>query len=279
MSLKVARPTSPGRRHHSVLKTTTKGSKPHKSLLVKKRKVSGRNNQGKITVRHRGGAQKRRLRLIDFRRDKRNIPAVVESIEYDPNRTTNIALVKYTDGERRYILAPEALQVGFIVSSGDDSDILPGNAVPLRKVPVGTPIHNLELKPGKGGQLIRSAGNYALIQSKEGNFATVLLPSKELRLVHLDCYATIGQLSNPEWKNVSLGKAGRRRLMGWRPVVRGTAQHPASHPHGGGEGRSGIGLKAPKTPWGKRTMGVKTRSKRKYSDRLIVSSRSKAKGR
>lgn len=264
-------PTSPGRRHASYLDTSKLSkTKPFKKLTVKKKKISGRNNTGKITVRHRGGAQKRHLRVIDFKRDKADIPGKVISIEYDPNRSANIALVTYADGEKRYILSPDELRVGFTVISGNKVDIQPGNALPMKNIPVGTPIHNIELKPQKGGQLVRSAGNAALIQSKEGKHATVLMPSKEIRLIPLDCYATIGQVSNPEWKTIKLGKAGRKRHRGWRPTVRGTAQHPGSHPHGGGEGRSGIGMPSPKSPWGKRTLGKKTRRPKKYSDKLII---------
>jgi large subunit ribosomal protein L2 len=274
MSLVPTRPTSSGRRHASYLKTTTtKTAGPYKPLTRSKRKITGRNHSGHITIRHRGGGEKRRLRLIDFRRDKRDITGTVMSIEYDPNRTANIALVNYTDGEKRYILAPHDLKVGHLVMAGIKADILPGNALPLSLIPIGAPIHNLELTPGKGGQLVRGAGNAALIQSKEGKFATILLPSKEVRLFSLDCYATIGQVGNPEWKTLSIGKAGRKRHMGWRPTVRGTAQDPRSHPHGGGEGRSGVGLKYPKTPWGKHALGTKTRRHQKYSDKYIIKDR------
>lgn len=272
--IKKYKATSPGRRHMSHLKSDKITSdKPHKGLVKPKKKITGRNNAGKITVRHRGGAQKRKLRIIDFKRDKIDVPAKVEHIEYDPNRSANIALLLYADGERRYIIAPEELSQGDKVISSDKADLKPGNVKKIKDIPVGTPIHNIELRAGKGGQMVRSAGSSALVQSKEKGYATIIMPSKEARLVSLDCRATIGQVSNPEWKNVSWGKAGRMRHRGFRPSVRGTAQHPASHPHGGGEGRSGIGLKAPKTPWGKRTLGVKTRKKKKYSDKYIVRDR------
>lgn len=274
MSVTLVNPTSPGRRHHrrlggSLFTTST----PHQPLTRIKSKITGRNNSGKITVRHRGGGEKRRLRLIDFKRTKLDIPGKVVSLEYDPNRSANIALVSYNDGDKRYLLAPDGLQIGHLIMAGSQADVLPGNALPLSAIPVGTPIHNLELRPGKGGQLVRGAGAAAYIQSKEPRFAAVLLPSKEIRLISLDCYATIGQVSNPEWKTLTQGKAGRRRHRGFRPTVRGTAQHPDSHPHGGGEGRSGIGLVAPKTPWGKRTLGKKTRKRNKYSNHLIIKDR------
>jgi large subunit ribosomal protein L2 len=274
MSTLRTNPTSPGTRHANYAdfsKLTT--NKPLKSLVTTKKKISGRNNTGKITIRHRGGAQKRKLRLIDFKRNKFDIPAKVTSIEYDPNRTSNIALVNYADGEKRYILAPEKLTVGATVITSDTAEIEPGNALTLAHIPIGTPIHNLEIKPGRGGQVVRGAGSSAIIQSKEGKYATVLLPSKEIRLFSLDCHATIGQVSNSELKTINLGKAGRRRHLGWRPAVRGTAQHPGAHPHGGGEGRSGIGMKAPKTPWGKKTLGKKTRKGIKYSDKYIIRDR------
>jgi len=269
-------PTTAGRRHASFIKKTGLTRKrPLKALTGIKRKINGRNNTGQITVRHRGGAHKRLLRDIDFKRNKREMEAKVVSLEYDPNRSANIALLIYPDGDKRYILAPDGLKVDSKVLTAEMTDIEPGNSMPLRNIPVGTPIHNLELIPGKGGQIVRSAGSSATIQSKEEKFASVLLPSKEIRLIPLDAYATIGQVSNIEWKTRSLGKAGRKRHMGWRPTVRGVAQHPNSHPHGGGEGRSGVGMKAPKTPWGKRTLGVKTRNKRKYSNKYIVKDRRK----
>jgi len=271
MAIKVLRPTTPGRRHASVLvNETLTTDKPLKSLTTFKRKINGRNNAGKITIRHRGGAQKRKLRLIDFKRDKREIPGKVSTIEYDPNRTANIALIVYPDGEKRYILAPDGLHVGKQIMAGEAAEIEVGNALPLKNIPIGTAIHNIEIQPGKGGKMVRGAGTAAYIQSKEEKFVSVLLPSKEVRLIPLDAYATIGQVSNQERKEISLGKAGRKRHMGWRPTVRGIAMAPNAHPHGGGEGRSGIGMKAPKTPWGKKALGKKTRSKRQYSNQYIV---------
>jgi large subunit ribosomal protein L2 len=247
--------------------------KPEKSLLVKGIfKRQGKNNTGRITVRHRGGGVKRKMRVIDWKRGKREVMALVNTIEYDPMRSANIALVTYKDGEKCYILAPEGMKVGDSIMAGAHPELKPGNAMPLSQIPVGVPIHNIEMKPGQGAQLIRSAGTAALIQSKEGKFATVQLPSREVRLIPVEAYATIGQVGNVEWKTMSLGKAGRRRLMGWRPEVRGVAMHPNNHPHGGGEGRSGIGLKAPKSPWGKR-LGKKTRSRRKFTNKFIVKDR------
>lgn len=233
-------------------------------------KHSGRNNQGKITVRHQGGRQKRFWRQIDFKRKKYHIPAKVVSLEYDPNRTANIALIVYQDGEKRFILAPQGLKIGDQVISGPKAEIKIGNALPLKRIPIGTVIHNIELRPGKGGQIVRGAGTAAIVQAKEENFAQIKLPSLELRRVSLDCYATVGQLSNLNLKNRQLGKAGRKRHMGIRPTVRGVAQNPDSHPHGGGEGRSGIGMPSPKSPWGKPTLGKKTRKRSKYSDKLII---------
>ncbi len=275
MALKVHKATTPGRRHRKdVSKGNLSKKRPEKSLLFKGTyKRQGRNNDGIITVRHRGGGNKRKLRSIDFKREKLGIPAKVVAIEYDPMRTARIALLTYADGEKRYILAPDGLEIGQTIVSGPEADIAVGNTMPLSRIPVGTPIHNIELRAGKGAQLIRSAGSSAMIQSKEGDMVTVLLPSKEIRLIHAACMATIGQVGNVEWKTVSLGKAGRRRYMGWRPAVRGTAQHPASHPHGGGEGRSGVGLKYPKTPWGKHALGKKTRDRKKYSKKMIVRDR------
>lgn len=275
MALKYYKATSPGKRHRQDLdgKTITKG-KPEKSLLRKGIfKRQGKNSSGKITVRHRGGGVKRKLRVIDFKRDKKEILATVIAIEYDPMRSANLALLQYTDGEKRYILAPDGLKTGDTVMSGEGAEVKVGNAMPLSKIPIGSPIHNIEIRPGKGAQLIRGAGTSALIQSKEGEFVTVQMPSKELRLVLATCLATIGQVGNVEWKTVKFGKAGRLRLMGWRPTVRGTAMHPNAHPHGGGEGRSGVGLKYPKTPWGKHAHGTKTRNKKKYSKNLIVRDR------
>ncbi len=274
MAIKRLRPTTAGRRQaNRLVHDTLTAKKPLKSLTKAKKKITGRNNTGKITIRHRGGAHKRKLRVIDFKRDKRNILGKVVSIEYDPNRTANIALINYADGEKRYILAPDALHVGDAIMASDSADLEPGNALPLKNIPVGTAIHNLEIAPGKGARLVRSAGTAALIQSKEEKFANVLLPSKEIRLISLDAYATIGQVSNQEWKEVRLGKAGSTRHRGRRPEVRGVAMHPDAHPHGGGEGRSGIGMKAPKTPWGKKTLGKKTRGKHRYSNKYIVKDR------
>lgn len=271
--IRQSRPTTSGTRHKSLLDVrdvVTKGY-PEKSLLAKGLyKRQGKNNTGKITVRHRGGGARRHLRVIDWKREKFGVPAVVVAVEYDPMRSANIALLHYKDGEKRYVIAPDGLKTGATLMSGPDAEIALGNALPLSKIPVGMPIHNIELRRGKGAQMVRAAGNAATIQSKEGSFVTILLPSKRLRLVPAVCIATIGQVGNIEWKMVSLGKAGRRRHMGWRPEVRGVAMHPDSHPHGGGEGRSGIGMTAPKSKWGKRFMGVKTRSSRKYSNKFMV---------
>lgn len=244
-----------------------------KKLLKILPKRSGRNASGKITVRHQGGRQKRFLREIDFARNKHDIKARVVSIEYDPNRSADIALLAYQDGEKRYILAPKELKVGDWLVSGEKAEIKMGNALPLRKIPVGTVVHNIELRPGKGGQLARGAGTGAVIQAKEAGFANLKLPSGEIRKVPLACFATIGQLSKPELKTEKIGKAGRKRWLGIRPTVRGVAQHPDSHPHGGGEGRSGIGMPSPKSPWGKKTLGKRTRKKGKYSDKLILKRR------
>jgi large subunit ribosomal protein L2 len=244
-----------------------------KKLLTILPKKSGRNNAGKVTVRHQGGRHKRFLREIDFKRDKHNIPAKVASIEFDPNRGAKIALLFYADGEKRYILAPRELKVGDEVLAGEKVEIKPGNALPLREIPIGTVVHNLELRPGKGGQIVRGAGTGAILMGKEEKYALVKLPSGEQRKIDLNCYATIGQIGNEEWKNRVIGKAGRKRHLGIRPTVRGVAQHPDSHPHGGGEGRSGIGMPSPKTPWGKPALGKKTRKRKKYSDKLIVKRR------
>jgi large subunit ribosomal protein L2 len=275
MAVKKSKPTSPGTRHRSDLSFTSISKKGPEKKLIKGaiKKTGGRNTSGKITIRHRGGGHKRLLRVIDFKRDKRDIPGKIAAIEYDPNRRANIALIHYADGEKRYILAPIGLKIGDSLLAGEKAEIKPGNALPLKKIPVGTPIHNLELTQGKGGQLVRGAGTAALIQAKEGKFATVQLPSKEHRLISLNCYATIGQVGNEEWKTVKLGKAGRKRHMGFRPAVRGVAMHPGAHPHGGGEGRSGIGMPSPKTPWGKPTLGKKTRKAKKYSDKFIIKDR------
>jgi len=243
------------------------------SKILKKR--SGRNAKGKVTTRHQGGREKRFLREVDFKRDKKDIPAQVVSIEYDPNRGADIALLHYFDGEKRYILAPEGLKIGNQLISGEKADFKIGNALSLKRVPVGTVIHNIELSPGKGGQVVRGAGTGATIASKENGYVIVKLPSGEQRMVKEECYATIGQVSRPELKTIKLGKAGRKRHMGIRPTVRGVAQHPDSHPHGGGEGRSGIGMPSPKSPWGKKTLGKKTRKRKKYSDKLIIKRKKK----
>ncbi|MFC1961817.1 50S ribosomal protein L2 [Chloroflexota bacterium] len=275
MAIKVYRPTSPGRRGMSGADfgEITRG-KPEKSLLVSIKKRGGRNNQGKITVRHRGGGTKRQLRIIDFKRDKIGVPGKVATIEYDPNRSAYIALVHYADGDKRYILAPMGLNVGDTVKAGADAEIKPGNVLPLGMMPTGTTIHNIELQKGKGAQLVRSAGGSAQLMAKEGDYALVRLPSSELRRVRSECFATVGQVGNVDHSNIDLGKAGRRRWMGWRPTVRGSAMSPRDHPHGGGEGRSPIGMPGPKTPWGKPALGFKTR-KPKASDRLIVRRRKK----
>jgi len=244
--------------------------KPEKSLVVSLNKKAGRNNQGKITVRHRGGGSRRKYRIIDFKRRKDNIPAKVASIEYDPNRTANIALLHYADGEKAYIIAPLGLKVGATVMSGDNAEIKVGNCLPLANIPVGTEIHNVELHPGKGGQLVRSAGNAAQLMAKEGKYATLRLPSGEMRMVPLDCRATIGQVGNLEHELITIGKAGRKRHMGYRPTVRGSAMNPCDHPHGGGEGKAGIGRPGPSTPWGKPALGLKTRKPDKKSNKLIV---------
>jgi large subunit ribosomal protein L2 len=246
---------------------------PEKSLLVPLKKQAGRNNQGRITVRHRGGGVKRKLRTIDFKRDKSGIPGRVAAIEYDPNRSARLALIYYADGEKRYILAPIGLNIGDTVMAGSDAEIKPGNVLPLNLIPSGTLIHNIELEKGKGGQLVRSAGSVAQLMAKEGAYALVRLASGEMRRIRGDCLATIGQVGNVDHKSIMLGKAGRKRLMGWRPTVRGSAMSPRDHPHGGGEGKCPIGLPGPKTPWGKPARGYRTRKKSKGSDKLIVKRR------
>ena len=271
--LKAHKPTSAGTRHQVTFDRGLTTAKAQKSLTTRVKKQSGRNAHGHVTTRHQGGQEDRRYRLIDFKRNKPGVEARVVSIEYDPNRSANIALLFYRDGEKRYILAPDGLAVDALVVAGPDAEPKVGNALPLRKIPVGLPIHNLELKPGRGGQIVRSAGTIAMVQSKEGDFVTVKLPSGEIRLIKGDCFATIGQVSNLEHKNEKIGKAGRKRHMGWRPSVRGIAQHPGSHPHGGGEGRSGIGMPGPKTPWGKPALGKKTRGRAKYSNKYIIKDR------
>ncbi len=270
MPIKKYKPTSPGRRSMtgSTFEEITH-SKPLRSLVRALRKRGGRNNLGRVTVRHRGGGHKRRYRLIDFRRDKFDIPARVEAIEYDPNRSARIARLLYADGERRYIIAPLGLRVGDTVVSGAQAEVRVGNALPIRQIPVGSLVHNVELLPGRGGQLARAAGVSAQLLAKEGTYAQLRLPSGEVRLIHEDCLATIGQVGNAEHGNIKLGKAGRKRWLGWRPTVRGSAMDPNSHPHGGGEGRSPIGMPGPKTPWGKPAMGVKTR-RNKRTDKFIV---------
>ncbi len=276
MPVKKFKPTSPGRRQMTVStfeEITT--NKPEKSLVEPLKKHSGRNNVGRLTVRHRGGGHKRLYRIIDFKRDKDGIPAKVATIEYDPNRSANIALLHYVDGEKRYILAPNGLKVGDKVISGPDADIKVGNALPLANIPVGTIIHNIELKPQKGGQLVRAAGAAAQLMAKENNYASIRMPSGEVRLVHINCKATIGQVGNLDHENITIGKAGRARWMGIRPTNRGVVMNPVDHPHGGGEGRSPIGRKTPVTPWGKPAIGGKTRKKKNPTDKFIVKPRKK----
>ena len=271
MAIRVYKPTSPARRFMSVLTYDELTKKaPERSLVTDLRKRAGRNNQGKITVRHQGGGAKRKYRIIDFRRNKDNIPAKVAAIEYDPNRSCFIALLFYVDGEKRYILAPLDLKVGDTVMSGPEADIKPGNCLPIANIPLGTLIHNVEIKVGKGGQMVRAAGTSAQVMAKEGAFAQVRLPSGEVRKVSINARATIGEVGNVEHENVRIGKAGRQRHMGIRPTVRGVVMNPVDHPHGGGEGRSPVGMPAPMSPWGKKTQGVKTRKHRKYSDKMIV---------
>jgi large subunit ribosomal protein L2 len=275
MPIKVYKPTSPGRRGMTVstFEEITR-SRPEKSLLRPLKKRAGRNFRGKITVRHRGGGHKRRYRAIDFKRGKSGVPGRVASIEYDPNRSARIALVVYADGEKRYILAPVGLRVGDVVMSGPEAEIRVGNALPIANIPVGTTIHNIELHIGKGGQLVRSAGTSAQLMAKEGRYAHIRLPSGEVRLINVQCMATIGQVGNTDHGNIKLGKAGRKRWQGFRPSVRGSAMDPGSHPHGGGEGRSPIGMPGPKSPWGKPTLGKKTR-RNKATDKWIVRRRGK----
>lgn len=273
--LRKRKPTTSGQRNRvDIDRSDLHSGGPEKTLLLSGHiKRQGRGFKGRVTVRHRGGGVKKKVRMIDWKRSKFGIPAKVVRFEYDPLRGANLALVSYMDGEKSYILAPEDLKIGDIITSGNEADIKVGNALPLKKIPVGVAIHNLELRAGKGAQMVRGAGVSAMIQSKEGKMVTVQLPSKEVRLINGDCFATIGQVGNQEWKNRKIGKAGRSRLMGIRPTNRGTAQHPGSHPHGGGEGRSGVGLKYPKTPWGKHAHGTKTRNRRKNSSRLIIRDR------
>jgi len=273
LALKTYSPTTPGRRFMTSADfAELTSSQPEKSLLKPLKRNGGRNSQGRLTMRHRGGGHKRRYRVIDFKRDKHGIPAKVASIEYDPNRTARIALLHYVDGEKRYILAPLGIRVGDVLSSGPDSEVKPGNALPLSNIPLGIPVHNLELSPGKGAQIVRSAGGSANIIAKEGGFARVRLPSGELRLIRVNCMATLGQLGNLEHEGISIGKAGRNRWLGRRPKVRGVAMNPIDHPHGGGEGKSSGG-RHPCTPWGQPTKGYKTRKKKKASNKYIVAKR------
>ena len=275
MSIKTYKPTTPSRRHMSVsgFDGVDKHAKPQKELVEVLKKHSGRNSYGRITVRHRGGGEKRKYRVIDFKRDKMDVPATVLRLEYDPNRSAYIALVEYTDGERRYILAPVGLNVGDTVLSSAAADIKPGNALPLANIPVGTVIHNIELYPGKGAQLVRSAGVAAQLMAKENGMATVRLPSGEYRKVRLNCIACIGQVGNVDHANIAIGKAGRKRHMGIRPTVRGSVMNPCDHPHGGGEGKAPVGRPGPVTPWGKPAMGYKTRKKKNATDKFIVKRR------
>ena len=275
MAVKKFKPTSPGRRTMTVAdfaEITT--DQPEKSLLEPLKSNSGRNNKGRITVRHRGGGHKRQYRIIDFKRNKDGIPAKVATIEYDPNRTSRIALLNYADGEKKYIIAPNGIKVGDSIVSGPGADIKVGNAMPLKNIPVGTIVHNIELKPEKGGQLARSAGSYAQLMAKEGEYAQLRIPSGEVRLVHINCRATIGQVGNLEHENITIGKAGRTRWMGKRPTVRGVVMNPVDHPHGGGEGRSPVG-RNPVTPWGKPALGARTRKKKNPTSKYILKRRTK----
>lgn len=275
MGVKKFKPVTPGQRNKTgyTFEEITKDH-PERSLVVSRHKSGGRNVYGRVTVRHRGGGNRRQIRLVDFSRNKRGIPARVAAIEYDPNRTARLALLYYTDGEKRYIVAPIDVRVGDVLLAGPEAEVRPGNSLPIANIPVGTMLHNIELKPGRGGQLVRSAGSSAQLLAKEGEFAQVRLPSGEVRLVRQECYATIGQIGNLDHSNVKLGKAGRKRHLGIRPTVRGTAMSPRDHPHGGGEGRQPIGMSSPKTPWGKPTLGYKTR-RNKSTDKYIVRRRGK----
>jgi large subunit ribosomal protein L2 len=270
MAVKVYKPVTPGLRGMTgySFEEITK-SKPERSLIVPRKKHAGRNSYGRITVRHQGGGHRQFIRLVDFKRDKHNIPAKVAAIEYDPNRTARLALLAYADGEKRYIVAPVGLRVGDLIMSGSQAEIRPGNSLPIANIPVGTMIHNIELKEGKGGQLVRAAGTAAQLLAKEGDYAQIRLPSGEVRLVRQVCFATIGQVGNLDHGNIKLGKAGRKRHMGIRPSVRGTAMSPRDHPHGGGEGRQPIGMPGPKTPWGKPTLGYKTRRNKKTNQYIV----------
>jgi len=271
MVIRLYKANTPGTRKRSVSDfSNISDVKPIKSLMTPLKQNGGRNNRGIITVRHRGGGHKKKYRIIDFKRNKFNIPGIVKTIEYDPNRNSRISLIDYRDGEKRYILYPTGLEIGTIIESGENVPIQIGNSLPLIKIPLGTQIHNVELTPKLGGQIIRSAGTYAYLLAKEGDYVTLRLPSKEIRLVHAKCYATIGILSNADHSNLTIGKAGRNRWLGKRPKVRGMAMNPCDHPHGGGEGRAPIGRKQPLTPWGKPALGVRTRVKNKYSDAYII---------
>ena len=274
MAMRKFNPTSPARRFMTV-STFEELSKvaPEKSLLEPLKKHSGRNSYGRITVRHRGGGNRTKYRVVDFKRLKDGVNATVQSIEYDPNRSANIALIQYEDGVKSYIIAPHGLKVGDVICSGDGADIKPGNALKIKSIPVGTLIHNIELFPGRGAQLVRAAGNSAQLMAKENGYAQVRLPSGEVRMVSLECKATIGQVGNLDHENMSIGKAGRKRHMGWRPTVRGVVMNPCDHPHGGGEGKSPVGMPGPVTPWGKPTLGYKTRKKNKHSNKYIVKKR------
>ncbi len=276
MAVKSFRPTSPAKRHMTVADfSELTDKKPEKSLLAKKVKNSGRNNYGRITVRHRGGGNRQKIRIVDWKRQKDDIPATVKAIEYDPNRTAYLALIQYTDGSKSYILAPNGLKVGMQVVSGPEADIQVGNTLPLINIPVGTVIHNIEMHPGRGAQLVRSAGASANLMAKENKYAQIRMPSGEYRMIPINCRATVGSVGNLEHENVKIGKAGRQRHKGIRPTVRGLVMNPVDHPHGGGEGSTSIGLPSPKSPWGKPTVGKKTRKKNKKSDKLIIRRRRK----
>ncbi|HEX5429613.1 MAG TPA: 50S ribosomal protein L2 [Patescibacteria group bacterium] len=275
MAIKIYKPTSAGRRIHSVTdySVLTRNAKAPRSLVVSQKNSAGRNNQGKITIRHRGGGHKTRTRIIDFMREKMNIPARVQTLEYDPGRSAFISLLAYKDGEKRYILAPDGTKIGEVLMTSERADIKPGNRMMMKNIPVGTNIHNIELIQGRGGRMARAAGTYAIIQSSEGDYVTLKMPSGEIRKIASNCYATVGQVSNTDWMYVRIGKAGRTRHMGIRPTVRGKAMNPIDHPHGGGEGHNPIGLKYPKTPWGKHALGVRTRNPKKASGKFILQRR------
>ena len=275
MAVRKFKPTTPGQRH-KIIGTFEEitASVPEKSLVYGKKSSGGRNSEGKMTMRYIGGGHRKVIRIVDFKRNKDGVPAVVKTIEYDPNRSARIALLYYADGEKRYILTPEGLNVGDVIVSGPEAAIQTGNALPLELIPLGTIVHNIELEPGRGGKMVRSAGNFAQVMAKEGNYVTIKLPSGEMRMVRKECMATVGTLGNAEFKNLSIGKAGRKRYMGVRPTVRGVTMNPCDHPHGGGEGKTGPGGH-PKTPWGKPALGYKTRKKNKASDKLIVRRRKK----